>query len=89
MKDTFRYFIRKNFPEFGNEISNEDIDEIVIEFHEHLDSKLSEEQNERILPKNAMDVIMKSEHPLKTNGFEPAYVLHFTQWIKEQSEVHS
>ena len=89
MKDTFRYFIRKNFPEFGNEISNEDIDEIGIEFHEHLDSKLSEEQNERILPKNAMDVIMKSEHPLKTNGVEPAYVLHFTQWIKEQSEVHS
>ena len=89
MKDTFRYFIRKNFPEFWNEISNEDIDEIGIEFHKHLDSKLSEEQKERILPKNAMTIIMQSEHPLKTNGFEPAYVLHFTQWVKEQSEAQS
>lgn len=89
MKDTFRYFIRKNFPEFGNEISNEDIDEIGIEFHKHLDSKLSEEQKKRILPKSAVDVVMNSDHPFKTNGFEPAYVLHFTQWVKEQSEAQS
>ena len=76
MQDIFRYFIRKNFPEIGGELSNKDIDEIGEEFHKHLDSKLSEEQKKRILPNNAMDVIMKSEHPLKTNGFEPAYVLH-------------
>jgi len=30
---------------------------------------------------------MNSEHPFKTNGFEPAYVLHFTQWVKEQQEA--
>jgi hypothetical protein len=29
---------------------------------------------------------MKIGHPFTTNGFEPAYVLHFTQWIKEQLE---
>ena len=63
MQDTFRYFIRKNFPEIGSELSNKDIDEIGVEFHKHLDSKLNDEQKERILPKNAMDVIMKSEHP--------------------------
>lgn len=89
MQDTFRYFIRKNFPEIGSELSNKDIDEIGVEFHKHLDSKLSEEQKERILPKNAIDVIIKSGHPFKTNGFEPAYVLHFTQWVKEQSEAQA
>ena len=89
MKDTFRYFIRKNFPEIGSELSNKDIDKIGVEFHKHLDSKLNDEQKKRILPKNTMDVIMKSEHPFKPNGFEPAYVLHFTQWVKEQWEAQS
>lgn len=82
MKDTFRYFIRKNFVDAGKEMSNEDIDDLGIEFHKYLDEKLNDEQKERILPKSAMDVIMKSEHPLMTNGFEPAYVLHFTQWVE-------
>ena len=88
MTDTFRYFIRKNFPEIGK-ISNEDIDEIGIEFHKHLDSILNEEQKEKILPKSAMDIVMNSEHPFKTNGFEPTYVLHFTQWVKEQQEAQA
>jgi hypothetical protein len=78
MKKVFRYFIRKNFPEIGSEMSNEDIDEVEIEFHKHLDNKLSEAQKEIILPKNATQILMQSEHPLKVNGFEPAYVLHFT-----------
>jgi len=86
MKDVFRYFIRKNFSNFTNEITNEQIDEIGIEFHTYLDGKLNDLQKERILPKSAVDVIMNANHPLKTNGFEPAYVLHFTQWAKEQSE---
>jgi len=88
MKDTFRYFIRKNFPEIGD-MSNEEIDQIGVEFHNHLDTKLNDEQKKRVLPKSAVDVVMNSDHPFKTNGFEPAYVLHFTQWIKEQSEAQS
>ena len=82
MKDTFRYFIRKNFVEAGKEMSNEDIDELGIEFHKYLDEKLNEEQKQKILPKSPMEVIMNMEHPLKRNGFEPAYVLHFTQWVE-------
>jgi hypothetical protein len=58
IQDTFRYFIRKKFPEIGSELSNKDIDEIGVEFHKHLDSKLSEQQKERILPKNAMNLLM-------------------------------
>jgi hypothetical protein len=85
MKDLFRYFIRKNFSEL-DEITNEDIDEIGVEFHNYLDNKLSEEQKQNILPKDVMSVILQADHPFKTNGFEPAYVLHFTQWIKESVE---
>ena len=87
MKEVFRFFIRINFPDFGSKISNDDIDELGILFHKHLDSKLTEEQKQKILPKDSMTVIMQMEHPLKTNGFEPAYVLHFTLWIREQSEA--
>ena len=86
MTDVFRFFIRKSFPEIGNKLSNEEIDGMGVVFHEHLDSKLSDEQKERVLPKSATEVIMKIGHPFTTNGFEPAYVLHFTQWIKEQLE---
>ena len=88
MKDTFRYFIRKNFPEIGD-MSNEEIDQIGVEFHNHLDTKLNDEQKKRVLPKSAVDVAMNSDHPFKSNGFEPAYLLHFTQWVKDQSEAQS
>lgn len=87
MVDTFRYFIRKNFPSINGVLSNKDIDAIGIEFNKYLDSKLNEEQKERILPKNAMEVIINSDHPLKVNGFDPAYILHFRQWIKKQSKT--
>ena len=86
MKNVFRYFIRKNFEDIGDELSNEDIDEIGIEFHKYLDEKLSDEQKQKILPKDAISVVINSDHPFKTNGFEPAYVLHFTQWIKQSVE---
>ena len=89
MKETFRYFIRKNFSEIGLKLSNEDIDKIGLDFHKYLDTELNEEQKEKILPKSAMDVIMKAEHPLKNNGFDPAYVLHFNQWIKEELKKQS
>jgi hypothetical protein len=49
MKNVFRYFIRKNFEDIGDELSNEDIDEIGIEFHKYLDEKLSDEQKQKIL----------------------------------------
>ena len=84
MSDTFRYFIRKNFPEMGNELTNEQIDEIAEDFHDHLNNILNEDQKEKIIPKSPIEVIMNSDHPLKVNGFEPGYVLHFTQWIEDE-----
>lgn len=89
MKDTFRYFIRKNYPKIGSDISNEKIDEIGILFHNYLDGKLSEKQKENILPKNPSSILMNANHPLMMNGFHPAYLYHFMEWVKEQSERSS
>lgn len=86
MKDTFRYFVRKNFAEAGEQLTNEAIDELGDEFHKYLNIKLNDEAKERILPKNAAEVIINTDNPLKTNGFHPAYVLHFTEWIKIMQE---
>lgn len=85
MKDIFRYFIRKNIPFIGN-MSNEEIDEIGVEFHNYLNTYLNDEQKKRVLPKSVFDLAMNINHPFKTNGFEPSYMLHFTLWIKNKSE---
>ncbi len=82
--EIFRYFIRKNFSSSFEKISNEDIDKIGVAFHKYLDEKLNEKQK-LILPKNVADILINSEHPLKQNGFDPAYVAHFIQWIKAES----
>jgi len=41
MKDIFRYFIQKNLPALGAELSIDEIDEIGNEFHEYLDELLT------------------------------------------------
>ena len=83
--DLFRYFLRKNYKDI--EISNEECDGIGQEFDEYLRClNLTEEQKRNILPKNTFDVILNADHPLRTNGFPPAYVLHFAQFIEQQKE---
>ena len=80
--DLFRYFVRKQYE--GVEISNEDIDELRIEFAKYLHKlNLTDKQKENTLPKSAFDVMLNSEHPLKMHGFEPAYVFHFATFIEE------
>ena len=76
----FRYFVRKNYPTV--EISNEDLDEVCTGFNEYLkDLNLSDETKSKIIPKNEMEVILNSDHPLKQNGFHSALLLHFDQFI--------
>jgi len=83
--DLFRYFFRKTFKDV--EVSNEDCDEIGEEFYKYLRGlDLTESQMKNILPKNTFDVILNADHPLRTNGFEPAYILHFTQFIEQQKQ---
>jgi len=83
--ELFRYFFRKTFKDV--EISNEECDEIGEEFYKYLRGlNLTEEQKKNILPKNIFDVILNADHPFKTNGFEPAYVFHFTEFVAQQKQ---
>lgn len=76
----FRFFVRKNYPSV--DISNEDLDELCVEFNNYLDAlNLAPELIKKISPKNEMEVILNMDNPLKQNGFHPAMLLHFDQFI--------
>jgi hypothetical protein len=84
--DLFRYFLRKTYKEV--DMSNEDIDEIGEGFYKYLQNlELTDEQKKNILPKDIFDVILNAEHPLRTNGFPPAYVFHFVEYVGKQNGV--
>lgn len=76
----FRYFVRSNFEDI--KASNEELDEINQKFSEYLKGKFTQEQLSRFLPKSPFDVIINKDHPFRTNGFEPAFVLHFLDYVK-------
>lgn len=81
--DLFRYFIRKLYN--GIEISNDDIDKINIEFSKYLTGlNMTDIQKENILPKSTFDVILNSEHPFRVEGFPPAFIFHFDQFIEKE-----
>lgn len=81
--EIFRYFIRKNFEKAGRELSNEEIDGMGQEFIKYLDSRVSPEIKTMLVPKTSMEVIMRQGNPIYTNGFNPGFVLHFTEFIKQ------
>lgn len=82
--DLFRYFLRKTYKEV--DMSNEDCDEIGQGFYKYLQNlELTDEQKKNILPKDTFDVILNAEHPLRTNGFPPAYVFHFAEYVGKQN----
>lgn len=81
----FRFFIRKQYK--GINISNEDCDGLRIEFAKYLYKlELTDKQKENILPPNTMEVIMNADHPYKMNGFPPAYVYHFTEFVEKMKK---
>lgn len=83
--DLFRYFLRKNYKEV--EITNEECDSLGEDFYKYLRGlNLTEEQKRNILPKNTFDVILNTDHPLRTNGFPPAYVLHFAEYVEKEKQ---
>ena len=82
----FRFFVRKNYPSV--DISNEDLDELCVEFNNYLDAlNLAPEVIQKIAPKNEMEVIMEMDSPLKQNGFHPAMLLHFDQFIAKMQAI--
>lgn len=81
----FRYFLRKEYKDI--EITNEECDELNVEFHKYLtDLKLSEKQKENIIPKGEIDIIINSNNPLTINGFSPAYVYHFNEFVRKMRD---
>ena len=82
MKDTFRFFVRKNYPEAGNQMSNEELDEMAVAFDKYLDDTCKTETLEKIKPKSEMDVVLNMDHPLRQNGFHPAIIIHFSDFVE-------
>ena len=54
--DLFRFFFRKNFKEV--EATNEELDEINLEFSKYLRNKCNEKQLAYFLPKNTFEVLL-------------------------------
>jgi flagellar biosynthesis protein FliP len=78
----FYFFIRKNFPEAN--ATNEEIDEINKAFSEYLINKCTQEQLNNFMPKSEADVIFNTEHPFRMNGFHPAFVYHYSEFVQQQ-----
>ena len=81
----FRYFIRKMYD--GVEISNDECNEVRIEFAKYLfNLNLTELQKTNILPKSEFDVMLNMDNPLRMYGFEAAYVYHFGTFMDEMKK---
>jgi hypothetical protein len=82
----FRFFFRSIFSDTN--ATNEELDEINIEFSDYLRKKCTEQQLQNFLPKSEIDVILNKNHPLRTNGFDPAFVLHFLQFAEIEAKKY-
>lgn len=80
----FPHFIRKNYPTttIAN-ASNEDLREIGKGFKKYLLEifKENKEKLDEIWDISPMKIILHQEHPLKTNGYEPALIVHFGLYV--------
>ena len=86
IQEFFRYFIRVHYK--GIQLSNEEIDSLALDFETYLFQKVGEEKARSWYPESITRLIFQQGHPLKQNGFEPALVLHFLQYVeKGQEEV--
>jgi hypothetical protein len=84
----FRVLFRKLYEDV--EISNEVIDKFRIEFIKYLRSlKLSERQEDNVLPKSEAEIVLNQEHPLKMFGFPSAYVYHFAEFVEKVYKLNS
>jgi hypothetical protein len=85
----FPHFVRANFPNLSNE-SNESLIPIGNEFKKYLESKFVDKMDKLkdiwdIDPKTV--ILNQMNDPFSINGYNPALLLHFTDFIKEQLEL--
>jgi len=85
----FPYFCRANYPEIRGES-----DELLIELGEHFKKYLEDkfkdnlDKLEPIWDIDLMKIIMNQGHPLKINGYHPALLIHFSEFIEKQKNEH-
>jgi hypothetical protein len=84
MKECFRHFVRVQYPDV--ELDNEGLDEMWPHFDKYLRDIVGDEKSEAWYPKSPIEVIIASEHPFKTLGYEPALIIHFGNFVKEMKE---
>lgn len=82
--DLFRIFLRINFRDI--KITDDESDAINIEFSKYLQDKCNEKQLKNFVPESEVSVMLQVQHPLMMNGFNPAFMFHFTEFIDKQKE---
>jgi len=80
----FRFFLRINFPDVR--INNNECDQINVDFSEYLRNKCTDKQLLNFIPQSQVHVMLNQQHPLMMNGFDPAFVYHFTEFVDEQKK---
>jgi hypothetical protein len=81
----FRHFVRINFPK--TKLANWEIDCINEFFTKYLYSKFKDSNNlKKILPANELDVIIGMDSLARKNGYHPALVMHFCNFLKENQK---
>ena len=80
--EMFQFFTRKNHPDV--KISHADLVNIYLGFGEYLeDLHLDNNTKSKIFPQSEAEIILDMENPLKINGFHPALLLHFNEFIQQ------
>ena len=80
----FPHFCRVNFPEISNE-SNELLIELGNHFKSYLEEKFKDNMDklDSIWNIDMLNVIMQQGHPLRINGYHPALLIHFQQFVEK------
>ena len=85
----FPHFIRANYPSLGSE-SNETLIEAGEDFKKYLEEKFEGnlEKLEPIWDINPKTIIMNQVNntPFLVNGYHPAFIIHFENFVKEIQE---
>jgi len=87
LDDWFPHFLRINFSHLVEEgISNEECKKAGNDFQLYMNEHIPIHVQAKLLPKDLADIIMNLDNPRRTNGYEPALVIHFMDFLKVQFE---
>lgn len=85
-KCIFESFLNIFYKDAREKLSDEQIDVTHKAFTKYLYNLNNPELLEKIVPKSVAELVMYNEHPLYIHGFNPAFVFHFTEFVKSEQE---